>query len=129
MRVHSSWFIVHSENKKGHQPTNQLTNNEAAFTLLELLVAAAITIIMAGLLFGIFIQSNSTFYIQRNKVSQNMTLTDSLKTINDLIKTSSAVAAQYVKGSTTYTSNFTTLVLQLPSIDSSGNNVTSNSYY
>lgn len=107
----------------------QVIGRQEGFTLLELLVAATITIIMAGLLFGVFVQSNSTFYIQRNKVNQSTSLTDSLKTINDLIKISSAVVNQYVNGSTTYTSNLSTMVLQLPAIDGSGNNLLSDFDY
>src|SRR5258708_3445454 len=45
--VHSSWFIVHSENKKIPKLTNQLTNNQLGFTLVELLVVIMIIIILA----------------------------------------------------------------------------------
>lgn len=72
---------------------------------------------------GIFVQSNKTFSIQNNKVNQGLSLADSIKAVNDLVRLSNAVVAQYTIGSTTYTTGLNTLVLSLPSIDGSGNNM------
>lgn len=97
--------------------------HEAGFTLIELLVAITLTVIAGGLVLGIFVQSNKTFSIQNNKVNQSLALADSNKAINDLVRIASSVVSQYTVGATTYTSGLNTLVLTLPAINASGNNI------
>lgn len=91
------------------------------FTLIEVLVAAATAAVAGILLITVLVQNNGLVYDQSAKVSQTLSLNDAASNINDLIKNASAIVATNLVGSPTYTTSNTTLVLALPSLDSSGN--------
>lgn len=99
------------------------------FTLIELLVAVAITMIAGALLLNIFVDSNKIFYSQRDKVSQGLSLADAMKDIEDLVRLSNSVVASHTVGPNTYTSSLNTLVIAVPSINSSGDNIQNVSDY
>jgi len=90
-------------------------------TLIEVVLAAGIAAIIGVLLLVIIINSAGLYSKEASKVSQGLNNNDALNMVRKSIKESSAVAAQYVSGSTTYTSGTTQLILKLPSIDSSNN--------
>lgn len=91
------------------------------FTLIEVLVAAATASVAGILLITVLVQNNGLVYDQSAKVSQSLNLNDAASNINDLVKNASAIAATNLIGSPTYTTNSSTLVLSLPSLDASGN--------
>lgn len=96
-------------------------------TLPEVLITIAIAVVVGGLLINIMFQNTGLFYQQTSRVNQGVGINDSLSKIRASIKEARSVAAQYVDGSTTYTSSASQLVLSLPSVDSSGN-VLANTY-
>jgi hypothetical protein len=63
--------------------------------------------------------------MQRNKVSQGLALQDSLRVVDDSLRDSIGIANQYTAGGKTYVSGLSTLVMELPAIDSDGNNLPS----
>lgn len=90
-------------------------------TLIEILVAMGIATIAGVLLLVIIVNSAGIFTKQMPKVSQGLNINDGLSIVRNSIKQAYGVASQYTNGSTTYTSGATQLILQLSSIDSTGN--------
>lgn len=93
------------------------------FTLVEALITLAIGIVVASFLLVIMVNTGGLFYTQSSKVEQGLNINDAMARIKQSIKGSSSVAVSYTSGSTTYTSGTQTLVLKVPSQDSSGNNI------
>lgn len=91
------------------------------FTLLEILIAAAITSIVAGLLLMIMINSTGLFSRQSAKVQAGLNINDATAKFKSTVKQASSIAVLHITSSTTYTSDSQTLVLKVSSIDSSGN--------
>lgn len=91
------------------------------FTLPEVITAITVFVLVGGLLLGIMVNNTGLFYKQSSKVSQGLGVNDALAKIRSEIKEAQAVAAGYPIGNPTYTSSSTQLVLQLTSVDSSGN--------
>lgn len=87
----------------------------------------SIAVVVGVLLIQILVQNNGLFYQQQAKVSQGLSLNDATSEIGSDIKSSSGVASGYPASSPTTLSSLGSLVLLLPSIDSSGN-VISNTY-
>lgn len=90
-------------------------------TLIEVLIAMGIASVVGALLLVIIFNSAGLFYQQSSKVGQGLGLNDALTHLRSTIKESSAIAASYTDGSTTYISSSTQLVLKVASIDASGN--------
>ena len=90
------------------------------FTLVELIITISITIVAGYLLVIILGQSNGIFLKQSSAITEGMNANDAESLINEAIKQAAAVS---ISSPTTpvYTSNINTLVLAVPSIDSSGN--------
>lgn len=100
-----------------------MTSNKG-FSLFELLLAVAISVVIGGLMVRIFVQNTSFFNLQQSKVSGNIDLNNMTQIINSDLRSSVSVAIGYPVVSPTYTSSDTVLVLKIPSIDSSKNIIT-----
>lgn len=87
------------------------------FTLIELLILIAVSAVAGALLVSIMVTSNRLFVHQGNKVSQGLSLNDSVNEISRMIKLSSRVVGSYPDPSPEFTTDSTTLILSLPSID------------
>lgn len=96
-------------------------------TLIEILVALAITIVAGTLLFVIIVNSAGLFSLQSSKLQGGLNINDALMEVRKSIKQASSVASSYTGGSTTYTSGVNQLVLKVSSVDSS-NNIIANTY-
>lgn len=94
---------------------------EAGLTLVEILISSSIAAVVGILLLLIIVNSSGLFYKESAKVNLGLSANDALTQVRKSVKGSSAVALLYTAGSETYTSGVTQLVLQLPSLDSSGN--------
>lgn len=90
------------------------------FTLIEILVAAVLAILVGSLLFGLMVKNTGVFYKESSKVGQGLNINDALSSIRSNAKLSETVATSHQISGVTYTSNATSLVLQLASIDISG---------
>lgn len=90
------------------------------FTLIELLIIITVSVIAGSLLVATLVTSNSLFINQSSKVSQGLSLNDSVSEISELIKLSSSIVPSYPVSSPQYFTNDHTLVLAIPSIDTSG---------
>lgn len=95
-------------------------SKERGFSLTELLVALGIAGVIVFLFVQILLQSNGLFYQQSVKVDQGLTLNDAISLIGSDIKSATAVASGYPADSPTVLSSANSLVLQLASIDNSG---------
>lgn len=90
------------------------------FTLIEIMLYGGLAAIIGGVLITSMVSSSGIFFGQNAAVNQGVTINNTITQITELIKQSSSIAANYVDGSTTYTTNASTLVLALPSIDATG---------
>lgn len=90
------------------------------FTLPEVIIATFLTAIVGGLILLIVVRSNGVFYTETAKVGQGLNVNDTLANIRSNVKVSAAVASSFTNGGTTYTSGSSTLVLKVPSVDSTG---------
>lgn len=89
------------------------------FSLIETLIVVGASTIIGTLLITLFLHNNSLFHDQSVKTSQNLSANDAYAQISDAIRQASAIAASY-NAPPLYTTNSSTLVLQLPAINSSG---------
>lgn len=104
-----------------------MTNDQSGLTLIEILVALAITIVAGTLLFVIIVNSAGLFSLQSSKLQGGLNINDALMEVRKSIKQASSVASSVTVGSTTYTSGVNQLVLKVSSVDSS-NNIIANTY-
>lgn len=68
----------------------------------------------------ILVTSNGLFLNQSSKVTQGLSLNDSVSEISHVIKLSSSIALNYPLSSPEYQTDSDTLILKIPSTDSSG---------
>lgn len=101
--------------------------NERGLSLVEVLIAMAISVIVGALLLVIIVNSAGLFYKESSKVGQGIGVNNALSQISQTIKNSTGVVSSYISGATIYTSGPAQLVLKIPSIDSSGN-IIANTY-
>lgn len=97
-----------------------MTKNQHGMTLVEVLVAAAISVIVGSFLVSIMVQNNALFYLQQARSTQGSTLNNALTTISTEVKGAFAIASGYPEDTPLYISSNQTLVLKLSSLDSSG---------
>lgn len=91
------------------------------FTMVEVLIALALLAGVGVLLLSVLVQHNNIYYQQNAKVTQGLSLNDSVSELNDLIKTAHHIELQYpTSGQAIYTSNQSTIILALPGINSQG---------
>ncbi len=91
------------------------------FTLVEVLVVVTVAGIAGFFLIQAFLQNTSFFYQQTGRVQEGLSLNNSSSFITEAIKSSTAVAKGYPSSEPyEYSSSASTLVLKIPSIDSSG---------
>lgn len=95
--------------------------NSKGITLTEILVTLAITAVVGTLLVTIFSQNNRLFYNQQTKVSHGISSNEAINQIDDGIRGAVTVESQYPAQNPNYISGVSTLILKLPSIDTSGN--------
>jgi hypothetical protein len=96
-------------------------NNQLGATLFEILIVAGVTAVMGLVLSLIFINSNSLYITQTNKVNQGVGLNTSLSSISEAVRNTAFIATGYPTSSPTYLTSATTLVLAVPAIDAQGN--------
>lgn len=88
-----------------------------------MLISVSIAAVVGGLLLVIIVNSTGLFYKESSKVEQGLNTNDALAEVRKSIKQSSAVVALYTSDAVTYTSGETQIVLKVPSLDSSGDNI------
>src|SRR5579872_5427522 len=101
-------------------------DHSSGFTLIELIIAISITVVAGSLLIVILGQNNNIFLQQESTINEGMSANNASLVISDAIKQAAAIAASSPTNPV-YTTNINTIVLQLPSIDGSGN-IISNSF-
>lgn len=102
-----------------------MSKRQAGFTLLEVLIAVMITSLVGFLLVQALVQNNGLYISQVAKVTQGLSLNDVSILISNDIKSASSVAVGYPASAPTLLSSDTSLVLQVPALDASGNVMTS----
>lgn len=95
--------------------------NSKGIGLLEILIAITIAGFGGIYLVRSFVQSQGFFLTEQAKINQGLNINDASTQINESIRSASAIAATNLVGTPTYSSDTDTLVLELPSIDVSGN--------
>ncbi len=93
------------------------------FTLAELIISVAVAALVGGLLISIFVSNTGLFYRESSRITEGVGINDSLSSIRSWVKQAQAVAGSF----SSYSSGPSELVLQVASIDSSGN-ILSNVY-
>ena len=94
---------------------------QKGLTLVELLISSSIAVVVGGLLLTIILNSAGLFYKESSKVDIGLNTNDGLAQVRKSIKESNKVIPTFTDGSVIYTSGVSQLVLQIPSIDQSGN--------
>lgn len=89
-------------------------------TLIELLVASALTIILGMVTVMILVSHNGVFFQQSLLVSEGLNLNDMTAELEKQIKQASGIASGYPQESPTYITGNQTLVLRLPGISATG---------
>lgn len=97
-----------------------LPKSSLGFTLLETLLVAIIAIVTGTVLTGILVNNTGLFYNESSIVSGGLGLNDAVGEIDKNIRQASGVASGYSGTQGNFTTSGNTLVLQLPSTNSSG---------
>ncbi len=95
------------------------------FTLMEVLVTMGIAVLAGSLLLIIILNSAGLYYKQSSRLQEGLNINDFSNQIKASIKESNAVVTSYVADGVTYTSGTSQLILKIPSIDSTGNIISS----
>jgi prepilin-type N-terminal cleavage/methylation domain-containing protein len=99
-------------------------SSSRGFTLIETIVVVTVfTILMIGLI-GIYLNFGSYLATEQKTAEVVHSASRLTSQVHDMTLQANAVAASYVFSGTTYTSGSTTLVLELPSVNASGDIVT-----
>lgn len=101
----------------------QTLKADNGFSLTEILVVSLITVIVGGFIVSILFNTTGIYYNQSAQTQQSMDLNDTFSKVRSSIRQSKFVATGYPEGSPTYTSGINTLVLKIPSVNSSGNTI------
>ncbi|MEX0594533.1 MAG: prepilin-type N-terminal cleavage/methylation domain-containing protein, partial [Patescibacteria group bacterium] len=104
-------------------------NNKRALTLIELLIAMAISIVVSGVILAILVSSWRADIAQTAYLDLQQKSRTAVDEISSTIKVSSGVVTSHTAGGTTYTTSSTELVLKTPAIDDSLNILTGTDYY
>lgn len=106
--------------------SNFLKLTQKGITFVEILIVLVISTMVGGLLLTLMISSSGVFYNQSAKVSQGISANEVLSRVRNNIKETALVAVNYPEiGSPQYSSSSTQLILKIPSVDGSGNIITS----
>lgn len=98
---------------------------EKGFTLLELIISSAVGVVISGLLLVIMVNSTGLFYEQSSKVSQGVSVNDTLSNIRQIARSASSVASQYPEtGTPEYSSSEMSIVFKVAAIDLTGDIIT-----
>jgi prepilin-type N-terminal cleavage/methylation domain-containing protein len=90
------------------------------FTLVEMLITLALSVLLIGALIGLYRGYFDLFNAQQGLGTLGTTSGDALSEIEQLTRQASRVLASKTISGTTYTSGSDTLVLELPSVDAGG---------
>jgi prepilin-type N-terminal cleavage/methylation domain-containing protein len=97
----------------------------SGFTLLEVLIALALALIIFSAMTTIYIRYGSYFASQTAAVSVGETAAISLNELSELVPQADTVVSSRTFSGTTYTTGATTLILELPSVSSTGDVIAS----
>ncbi|MGE5540799.1 MAG: type II secretion system protein J [Bacillota bacterium] len=93
---------------------------ESAFTLLEVVIVIALFTIMSFAVIRFFISYNTSYLFERAITSSSSSAGTLMSEIRSAVLPADQVLTSHSFGGTTYSSATSTLVLELPSIDSAG---------
>lgn len=91
------------------------------FTLIETIVVIAISVVALLALVNLFLIFNTTYGNQQAFMAASGSAGGAMNALEAAIMPADHVLASHSFSGTTYSSNATTLVLELPAVDSSGN--------
>jgi prepilin-type N-terminal cleavage/methylation domain-containing protein len=97
--------------------------SQAGFTLIEIVVSIGVFTIILVVLFNLYLTYISLYTSQQAKLTAVARARYSLSEITLLTLQAHRVAGNTTVGTTTYYSNTTTIVLQLPAITANGNTI------
>lgn len=94
---------------------------EGGFTLVEMIIVVALAGLIGILIMSILVNNTGVFYRETTRVQQGMGLNDSIARIKRSFKEAKAAVSNYpVNGSPTYTSGPSEIVIELLSVNPSG---------
>jgi prepilin-type N-terminal cleavage/methylation domain-containing protein len=91
------------------------------FTLIETVIVIAISVVAFVALANLFIRFNNTYGYQQTFMATAGSASSAMNALEAAILPADQVLASHSVGGTVYSSNATTLVLELPAVNSSGN--------
>lgn len=105
------------------------SGKKRGLSLIELLIAVSTSIIIAGVVSAVFINSWKAQIAQEEYTELQQKGRKSIDEISSSIKVSSGVMTSVTSGSDTYTTSPLIIVLKTPSIDSSNNILPATDYF
>lgn len=97
-----------------------LKNNPKGFTLTEVLIVLGASAIIGTVLVTLMVQGSSAIFNQNVQINHNIALNNASSKLNETIKYASSIQAVYTNGLTQYSSNSTSIIVNLPSINQQG---------
>lgn len=104
-------------------------NASRAFSLIEVLLAIGIATLIMLALVGMLLGYVNSFNTQQTKVDVALSASRLVSAVETAVLQASDVLASHTFGGQVYSSSSTALVLELPSIDASGNTLSGKSDY
>ncbi len=98
--------------------------NQKGFTLIEVVIVIGIFSLLMIALLDLFDWHNKIFLLERADTEATGSARTAMNNMTENISQASSVVTSHTFGSTTYTTGTNTLVLQIPSYNSSGNIIT-----
>lgn len=91
-----------------------------AFSLIEVIIVVAISALVAGALANIFFYYNSSYLYQNASVNVSSSAASFLNEMSELALQAKTISTSRAVSGTTYTTGSTTVVFELPAMNSSG---------
>ena len=98
-------------------------SRNSGVTLVEVLIATAAAALIGTILILILVQNNNIFVQQTLTVNEKINLSDTSTNLEHELKNASGILTTAAVSGVTYSSNESTIIISLPSIDTNGNNI------
>lgn len=94
--------------------------NQRGFTLYETLIVVAISLVVGTILVSILLNNSGLYNKQSSLITSGLNINDVVNEVDKNIRQASSIVVGYPEVSPTYITGTTTLVLKVPSYNSSG---------
>lgn len=104
-------------------PRHTHLNRVGGFTLIETIIVVALVSVLMLAIIELFINFNNSYALQNANINNSYSASAFLNETEELSLQADAIVSSKVVSGTTYTTDTSTLILELPSIDASGDTI------